>query len=284
MDSTGSPAWGNVPGMGKVSDHLIRVESFWSLGNLIWTAIVALWGGVMTWAWSVLSFADQFGFFGYGVVFILSSLSLALVFWACSSGLYRWTLWRAAGTALTDKTKIEIQPTAKQMEHSSERDDEALEILTNFAVDHILPTIDALRAVQQKILRDASDDEVVAAFASEGIFYRNWGVGEMNKSYQQLSAFGGSPQPNFSLREMINFVDTIEKNYHCFVQQLGEMVERLNILPEHSSELWSLWDNWREKHEALKSAYEPVKRMRRLGKPLYRPGLESRWGNVIWPN
>lgn len=68
----------------------MRVESFWSLGNLLWTAIIALGGAIMTWIWSLLEYAERFGYFGYSVVFLLSCLLIALVFLATSVGVYHW--------------------------------------------------------------------------------------------------------------------------------------------------------------------------------------------------
>ena len=266
--------------MAKFSDKIIRVESFWSFGNLVWTAIVALWGSAMTWAWSLLSYAEPFGYFGYGVVFIVSCLALAIVFWAISTGLYQWTRWRLAGVTPPTPIIAALPPADNQAERPSERDDKALEELTIFALDHVLPAISDLAVLQTAMLRNYQGTQTVGDFAIYGIYNRNSRLQAIHEAYHKISELCGSPAPQYSLGEMENFVHCIEQNYRVFVSQLHQIAVGVGIDHRNQHEFTPQWQSWREKHDAMNAAYDVIRRSKKFNK-LYRPGLPNRFNEGV---
>ncbi len=162
----------------------------------------------------------------------------------------------------------------------SEREEQALEELTIFALDHVLPTIDELATLQKALLRTQQGSMVVGDFAIRAIFHKHPNVQIMYGAYSKISELGGSPAPQYSLSDMENFVHSIEQNYRFFTSQLYQITVSLGIDHRKEHEFTPSWQSWREKHGAMSAAYDVIRRSKKFNK-LYRPGLPNRFNEGV---
>jgi hypothetical protein len=90
-------------------------------------------------------------------------------------------------------------------------------------------------------------------------------------------ALSESPGPIINFDAIIDCIFELEKSHHrIFCERSGELIksEAVSIVDPQQ------WMAWRDSHNALINAYEPIKRDPRFGK-LLRPARPSRWGDTV---
>jgi hypothetical protein len=153
----------------------------------------------------------------------------------------------------------------------------AHEVLLNFVIDHLMPTLSALYMFQEAIADQAAGtNEVLRDYLHEG-------MGHDGKSYyfQQaervLSGISMSPTEYVPFPEMIQSVETIEKNYHAYLKRGYDLAKSVDINEiDDIPKLARLQREHSDRFVEMTIAYEEIKRDSRMGS-LFRPMRPSRW-------
>ena len=151
-----------------------------------------------------------------------------------------------------------------------------------FFLDYIRPAVRAQQQLQESMLNGLHGDSILTDFAIGGIKARTHAVEELWRSLDYLdTAFSSSPRSEVPLSKMINHIARIEVHYQYLCTQADDLGSRMGI--DYRKEYKAEWDEWRNAHNTLKTAYDnEIKRSRRFGR-LFRPARESFWGATVAP-
>jgi len=154
--------------------------------------------------------------------------------------------------------------------------------LMMFFLNYILPAVLAQKALQDIIIRESCEDPILQKFATRGITSSEWPIGEFWQSFSYMwSEFTSSPIGYVPFSDMVDHIAKIEKYYKAFVDQAAELANGPDYC-DHAA-LRQPWEEWRSKHNALKAQYDATIKTDPRFKKLFRPGRESRWGDIVPP-
>lgn len=156
------------------------------------------------------------------------------------------------------------------------------ETIELFIIEKIQPACLAQVALQEAILEEIGGNPKIMEYAKRGLVSHYWNS-DFAKSYEVVVDFAGSPMPCLSNGDMIRFINTLEREgYREFCEQAEQLGKVAGFDYRTHRNTGPLWEEWRESHNALVSAYDELKRKSRL-KGLYRPQRPSRWGEIEPP-
>jgi hypothetical protein len=155
-------------------------------------------------------------------------------------------------------------------------DEEALNKLTLFVIDTLLPACHAQEQLQVELLRKICPNDKILNLASRGLLSGEFS--DMNASIERLMGLHDSPAAEISLTEMMKHVDLIERRYASFCKQASEIAKSISreTIAEAKIDVTDEWRAWESHHERLVEEFESFRRDRRF-KKLYRPGRENRF-------
>ncbi|TKV80139.1 hypothetical protein FDV58_18000 [Bradyrhizobium elkanii] len=165
---------------------------------------------------------------------------------------------------------------------STAPDKQAYREILDFCLDRLLPACHAQSRLQHEMIYRLCDNKFVAELAAEALHSEDdFRTGEFWKNYRRLSSgLAESPGPIITFDAIIDCIFELEKShYKTFCER------SLEIIKSKSASIVDVqqWTEWRDSHNALIDAYEPIKRDPRFGK-LLRPARPSRWGEKITAN
>jgi hypothetical protein len=152
--------------------------------------------------------------------------------------------------------------------------------LMMFFLNYILPAGVAQKELQETMIRESCEDPVLQKFAIRGITSSDWPISEFWQSFSYLwGEFTSSPIGYVPLEGMMDRIAKIEKHYKAFVDQADEIAGGIDCR-DHAA-LKQPWEEWRSKHNTLKAQYDTIIKTDPRFPKLFRPGRESRWGDII---
>lgn len=150
------------------------------------------------------------------------------------------------------------------------------EQLMLFVIDHLLPTIDAQRLVQDRLIREAVKPPFYE-LAVSGL--RSTHNPVLETALGVLGSLRDSPPAYVPMDQMVQAVWDVESKYIRFVAKAGPMLAAVRETIWTSSVFRQEVDAWKERHARLLEAYEPLRRNSKLGL-LFRPGRPSLFGRT----
>jgi hypothetical protein len=149
----------------------------------------------------------------------------------------------------------------------------------NFVVGHIFPVCEARNKVHAQIIRALCLNGVVAELAQYGDS-RFANAHQLRGGMDALSGLYHSPPKFITFDEMCWAVGHIEYGYDSFLEEGNRIARSGYMHPRVAPVVAQLWEQWRVAHNALVTAYEPIRRSPKMD-TLFRPAGESKWGGII---
>jgi hypothetical protein len=147
-------------------------------------------------------------------------------------------------------------------------DKDAYNRIVAFCIDDLLSSCEAQVKLQESIIRNSSDNETLSELAIAGLHsewkYKTRGFWE---NYTNLSSgLTDSPGPSIRFDKIIECIHELEREfYRNFCEQGTALASAQNIDLEHGPAIRE-WNQWRDAHLRMVTAYEPIKRDIRFGK------------------
>lgn len=156
----------------------------------------------------------------------------------------------------------------------------APQALIDFALDYVCPTYEALVQIQQALIARECRNDIIRAFAISGI-KANSEISTFSYGMDGIDRFGFSPPEPVTKSEIVTYVHALETGYQAVVQQANLLaIAAGGINLARHPDFIALYERWRQAHNAMVMAYEPIKRNHAFG-DLFRPARPSRWGDLI---
>jgi hypothetical protein len=286
--------------MAKWGEKARHFESYWSLGNLIWTTVLSLGSLMAGWLTAAQAWAEgtlqPYGTLGYVATILAVALLLALLFYVAAAARSRWIAPHGqkppeeqptAETRVAAETK-EAPPQFRTLPDPNFRisyGDEgtyrgAHETLMLFVVEHLLPTCNSQITMQEKLIQLVCGANEVNLIAHRGLL-TSGKLNDFAEGYNALRVLEDSPPEFIPFETMIKSVNQVEQGYSKLNDQGRKIVSALT--PEKiDSDALKCREDWRVRHNALIEAYERIRKDSRMG-ILFRPARASRWGPPLDP-
>jgi hypothetical protein len=188
----------------------------------------------------------------------------------------------SANSALSESTRPKLPPDNDfDPETLAPDDKQAYGEILDFCLDYLLPACQNQMGLQEELVNELCDNKAIATLAISGLRSENdYETGDFWRNYQTLSSgMTQSPGPIIGFDAIIDCIFELEQGqYRIFCEQSLELRKSGEATTSGIH-----WAAWRDSHNALVDAYEPIKRDPRFGK-LLRPGRPSRWGNKVIGN
>lgn len=212
---------------------------------------------------------------GWGAVVLTGALAGCVACLVISTVLVSWRYFRPLSAMPRERPDE-----AGEVVFLTPREEAAYLDLLNFIIDYVLPAIRAQIGLQESIIEMLTPNKTLREFSRYGLS-GSWKVREFFEGYELITdALGSSPPKDIPFKELKESVGKIERQYQQFCDQSAVLAKSGSIDIKTNANLQKKWNEWREAHNRLKSAYEPIKRDKRF-EVLFRPLRESRWGELV---
>jgi hypothetical protein len=152
--------------------------------------------------------------------------------------------------------------------------------LIDFAIDRVYPAWTALQEIQRGLIARECRNTIIQGFANAGIV-SNPAISTFAYGLEVMDRFGTSPPQPVTKAEIIGFIHALETGYQAVRDQTQLLAIAAGVSDVSSHpDFAPLFEKWRQKHNAMVAAYEPIKRNPTYDR-LFRPVRPSRWGEPI---
>jgi hypothetical protein len=258
---------------------------FTVLGGIRWTLDLIGWATAPDDVETAMTRLDQF------FVWLLSVPGwLILVCILISSMWLMRVSWpRQSISSFTEAPIILENPKGKITAAAKDEDivieQQARDDLEMFVTNNLLETCYSLIHLQSELVHRAEANKLISEMAIHGLL-RRWDLRDFDDGLHALSGFGDSPPTIPTAEELVGGVDRIEKGYPVLCKQGQELAVAIGAEFGKDARLDSMYEEWRNSHNATVEAYEKIKRdprMRRdeILQKLHRPVRQTRFGSRI---
>lgn len=273
--------------MPTLGEKARRLESYWSLANLLWTAAIA--GGSLMLGWLAAAIAwtegtiKPFGTLGYIVTTLVVAVLLGGIFLAISAGVW---FWRRGKPKLDDRispansahsSELGLRADEQSDEPEKEVDPTLYNKLVAFSLDYLMPACEARMELNDAMLGRGVENAKIREMVYSS-FWADSNAASFFASYCKIhEGLYSTVGRIIRFHSLVEHIGTLERTYKAVVDQGDELATEMGVgflrdLPEQ-------FDKWCQQHRALRDAYEPIKRDSRIS-ALFRPGKPSRWGDA----
>jgi hypothetical protein len=176
--------------------------------------------------------------------------------------------------------KVPGPPETVAGEKTDEKFEWAPQLLIDFALDHVAPTYEAMKVMEQALIARECRNGIIRGFANMGLA-ADFETSTFMEGYHGILRFSTSPPEPVSKAEMIEYVHKLETGYQAVIMQAQKLSIAAGVIELSTNpEFAPMFEKWRRTQNAMIAAYEPIKRNSDMGK-LFRPGRPSRWGQII---
>lgn len=175
----------------------------------------------------------------------------------------------------------------KALEYMYDPEDEAPDInayydIMGFSLSFILPACDAQFAIQRKLLEKVAPNDTICKLSVAGLQHpEEIGLSNFWENYDRIVRGIDSSEPTIRFSALIECIRGLERHsYRLFCEQLDTIADASGLDYKKDPDILPLWENWRQRHNALVNEYDKVKKDVRFEK-LFFPRRKGRWGEII---